>query len=1380
MLYVATSHPPSAQLGALQLAFFPSPPLSTASTSPSPDPQQQLVINKLNRLDFLDVVPTSSSSSPSLSPRLSLPIHGTIADVAAVHLPTHRTASLLLLSSSLVLTLLHSSPTSSPVHTISHTSLAEPFARPAPLQAIRVAPDQSVAVVHAYAGLLRVVPLAKPGEREAVSPRGSKKRRASALDRDSSSALVPSAAAAEDAPTDALPTVDLSSSFNLRLAHLTVLALSFLPSRTSQPLLAILSLSPTSGKKLLSLYFLDVREKELVPASLLPGGRESVEVGDEGAEGVVPFSPPGEGVEGVLVVGEESVVFYPLGTGATKGGDDAEEQGQAKSKGKGKARASDEGASGSGGRRGSKSASSAVAKSKGADEGVVVARLPVSRITAHTFLTPHTLLLSDLYGKLLLLTFSFPSSKLKITVRDLGDAASATALVPLGFGQDGGTVYLPSRFGDSQLVRLNLDLGAAGEGEKMDLDEEKGETLELVESYPALAPVTDAVVLDGGAGAGQGGEDHPILLLSGAYKSGSLRLLRRGVGLDPLAEVDLSPEGDAFEAGAGASAAWAVQTPEGRGVVVLGGAGQGVRLLSVLVGGAEGEEEEEEVEVEELDPADLAPFSASLSSSPAATPTPTLLAANVGPLVVHVTPSGLFYPGGQWQPEGGEKLTAATARGETGRVAVAGERGRVWVLQAEEGGVREVGTTTFDTPVSALSLSSTGSTLAIALWTPSQTVHLVALPSSSSPSSAAGRELEKVASVTLSSTYLIRSVALTTFSSGETLLFCGMGDGALVSYSLSPSASAFDIDAKSAKTVQLGRRPLALTEIGGAEGQGETALLCVSERGTVVTMGTGGRVVYRGINGGDLSAVCALPRSSNNGSASPLLALASPSTLTLGRLRLSSTTSSSGSGTSLDIRTIPLDEDEPRRVAYAPSGEGGGVVAVVCARRDVDRVSGEMSTRGRVRVVECGEWGTRAILDFPPSEEGQSICTVPASFLASASLTSTAGTSLFALGTVRLPSSLPSDSTDGTPASDEPTSGRVVVLRSRPGSQEVEELAALEVGGCPYAVVPLELPSDANKSEGEAYLAVAVNSQVAVVRLSSPGGETKLEVVATWSGAFVALSLSAPADGSGRLVVSDALRSITVLRFSIAHGQAKLAELAKDYRSRYMLGAVALPPPPGGEGEGQGGVERYLGAETDLNFFTVERDPSAGVRDIAQAGTLQVAGGWHKGEMVTKFAKGSFAAPSSTTSTDTPAPITPLYTYTTTAGTIGVVADLDAETGRVLSELERNLRAFAETIGEADGEEEGVEGLRKVGGMGQEAFRTPKLDSTRPTPSSSAAGSGPLGFVDGTFLALFLDLPAAAQEKVLAGRSEHERVRVSGGGGREEVVRLVEECGRVH
>ncbi|GAA5820839.1 hypothetical protein JCM11251_001838 [Rhodosporidiobolus azoricus] len=1300
MLYVATSHSPSAQLQALSLPFF----------APG---ESSLVINKLNRIEFYEI---EEGKDGAIRLREEIAIHGGIAVMEKVQLeasPDAPTASLLVLTTSLQLFLLQFSPTTSSITTLSTVSIHEPFARLSEYQTILVSPCGTAAVVYAYDGLVRVVPLKAEGTNGTAGKKG-KKRRASAVDAEEGKA---------DEGAEAGPQFDLGRSYNVRLPHLNVLSLAFVPppplssttdeeeTAAAYPALSVLSLSPLSGMKTLTTYSLSLANKEL-DDSTAPMGETGLE--DAGSEILLPWASENGKERGVVVVGEESITFYGVDGGAEEG------------KGKGKGKGREEERTAGGGRK-------------------VVGRMPVSRVTACAPLSATTLLLGDLYGKLLLVTFALSGHSASITVEDLGDATSPTSIVPLS---SSGLVYLASRFGDSQVIRIpssafGVSTAVADEGEKMQIEGGEGKDLELVKSFTGLAPILDAIPLGGSGGeddedssspttAGPGASSSSsLLLLSGAYKTGSLRLLRRGLGLTELAQLEIE----------GVQRVWGLSRG-GDALLVVGFFGE-TRVFKVALERGEGGEEEE-VDLEEVD--DVAPFSSASSIDGA-----SLLAANVGDLLVHVGPSGVYYAsatgtggGGSWQPEGGKKkVTAAVAR--DGVVAVAVEGGELVVLRAAEGGLNEVGSTAFPTDISALALSPTSSHLAVALWTPSQTVHLLALQPSS---------LEKVAEHTLSSSFLIRSLALPTFSPSvapntSTVLFCGMGDGSLTSFSVSLDKG--EIDARTEKTVQLGRRPLLLSEVVAGEAQNEPAVFVACETPTVVTLAKGGRLSYAGVNCGDMSAVCALPLPSTT-SSTPLLALSSPTSLTLARLPPST-------NSQVSVTTIPLDEDEPRRIAHDRKRPGVGCFAVVCSRRDVDRVTGEQGTTGRVRIMEKEDFSTRATLTLPPQEEGQSITALPSlshsTNPALSSLTSPSQ-SLFLLGT-----------TKNDLSQSEPTEGRLVLLRTTAGSDEIEQLASKAIGGCPYAVVAVK-----GEGMGE-YVAAAVNSQVTVLRLvegAEGAGGVELEVVATWAGAFVALFLAAAPNGT--LVVGDAMRSMAVLRFSLpssstpsvsggATPKPKFEELGKDYRSLYMAQVEAL--------SSSDAVERFIGADTDMNLFTVERDPQAGIRNLANAGTLNPAAAWHLGETVTRFKHGSFgqllatstpsASSSSTIDSPSTAPvIRPQLVYTTTAGSVGVILELDEQTSRVLSEVERNMTAV---------EAEGWSGGKSIGGLEQEAFRFFKTEKQR-LPSA--------GFIDGSFVEQFLDLSPPQQDAVVAGVNIFATLEK----GREEVVRLVEEVARAH
>jgi len=236
----------------------------------------------------------------------------------------------------------------------------------------------------------------------------------------------------------------------------------------------------------------------------------------------------------------------------------------------------------------------------------------------------------------------------------------------------------------------------------------------------------------------------------------------------------------------------------------------------------------------------------------------------------------------------------------------------------------------------------------------------------------------------------------------------------------------------------------------------------------------------------------------------------------------------------------------------------------------------------------------RATLALGPGEEAQSLTLAHAS---------DSGEALFIVGTTRAPAS----------SDREPSEGRLLVLRAvvdaadAQGGGALEQVSVTQVGGCPYAVVALSLAAGA-----QGYVATAVNSQVGVWALGADGS---LSLSATWGGAFVAYTLAAGED-EGTLVVGDALRSVTLLRYTAPASppmQGRLDEVARDYRSRYMLGVAPLA----------GGSE-LLGAETDLNLFTLTRDEGAAREGrLGDAGVLEARGQWHLGEMVSRFRPGA-------------------------------------------------------------------------------------------------------------------------------------------------------------
>ncbi|TKA64635.1 hypothetical protein B0A49_06908 [Cryomyces minteri] len=128
--------------------------------------------------------------------------------------------------------------------------------------------------------------------------------------------------------------------------------------------------------------------------------------------------------------------------------------------------------------------------------------------------------LADDYGVLYLLMLILDRNN---TVEEwkldvIGETSRASVLVYL----DGGRMFVGSHQGDSQVIQIT----------------EQG--IEVIQNFPNIAPILDFTIMDMGSRSGEGQTNEyssgqaRIVTGSGAYKDGSLRSVRSGVGLENL------------------------------------------------------------------------------------------------------------------------------------------------------------------------------------------------------------------------------------------------------------------------------------------------------------------------------------------------------------------------------------------------------------------------------------------------------------------------------------------------------------------------------------------------------------------------------------------------------------------------------------------------------------------------------------------------------------------------------------------------------------------------------------------------------------------------------------------------------------------------------
>lgn len=160
--------------------------------------------------------------------------------------------------------------------------------------------------------------------------------------------------------------------------------------------------------------------------------------------------------------------------------------------------------------------------------------LKQSSITCYCQLDVNRFLIGDMNGRLFILILtqnnmetSGPSSSKSMSSKsnytlkliDLGEISIPQSLSYL----DNNYIFVGSRLGDSQLVKLNLEAN------------DSGNYITVIESFVNLAPIVDMLVVD----LDKQGQDQ-LVTCSGFLKDGSVRIIRNGIGINEHATIDLA------------------------------------------------------------------------------------------------------------------------------------------------------------------------------------------------------------------------------------------------------------------------------------------------------------------------------------------------------------------------------------------------------------------------------------------------------------------------------------------------------------------------------------------------------------------------------------------------------------------------------------------------------------------------------------------------------------------------------------------------------------------------------------------------------------------------------------------------------------------------
>lgn len=462
-------------------------------------------------------------------------------------------------------------------------------------------------------------------------------------------------------------------------------------------------------------------------------------------------------------------------------------------------------------------------------------------------------LIADDYGNLyfLMLMMDHRGEVGSWKLDKIGQTSRPSVLIYL----DGGYVYIGSHQGDSQIIRIN-------EG-----------SVEVIQTFPNIAPVLDFTVMDLGSRAGDAQTNEfssgqaRIVTGSGAFEDGSLRSVRSGVGLEVLGELGQM---------AHITDLWALQsTGEGdfRDMLLVSFVDE-TRIFSFSPDG----------DVEEVD--DFKGLTLSEG---------TILAQNIsGAKLIQVTESSVRLAdldGGmvvaQWSPSSGQTITSASANNDNLVLAIGGQDLIVLRIadELEPLSEKHFGV---ESQISGVTIpDSPASTCIVGFWQ-SATVSLLDLAN-----------LETLRSETLGEPgeAVPRSVLVTQVLPNQPpTLFVAMADGTAVTFSLGEDHS---FSAK--KTVVLGSEQPSFKALPQANGLYNVFATC--EHPSLI-YSSEGKMVYSAVNADKASRVCHFDSQAYPGS----IAVATPEDLKIALVDNERTT---------QIQTLPVHETV-RRVAYSP------------------------------------------------------------------------------------------------------------------------------------------------------------------------------------------------------------------------------------------------------------------------------------------------------------------------------------------------------------------------------------------------------------------------------------------------------------------------------
>ncbi|BBN08966.1 DNA damage-binding protein 1 [Marchantia polymorpha subsp. ruderalis] len=507
-------------------------------------------------------------------------------------------------------------------------------------------------------------------------------------------------------------------------------------------------------------------------------------------------------------------------------------------------------------------------------------------------------LLSDHAGMLHLLVITHDKERvLGLKVEPLGETSAASTLSYL----DNGVVYVGSSYGDSQLIKLNSQADS------------KQSYVEVLESFVNLGPIVDLCVVDlERQGQGQ------VVTCSGAFKDGSLRIVRNGIGINEQASAELQ----------GIKGMWSLRasSQEAFDTFLVVSFISETRILAMNA-----EDELEETEIDGFD-----------------SEAQTLFCFNaVHDQLIQVTASSLKLVDAatrrqltEWKAPPGIAINVATANATQVLLATGG--GNLVYLEIGHATLTELKHVQLEYEISCLDINPVGDDpnrsqlAAVGMWT-DISVRVFSLP-----------DLHVITQERLGGEIIPRSVLFCSFE-GIPYLLCALGDGHLFNFVLDlPSGQLSD-----RKKISLGTQPITLRTF---RSKNATHVFAASDRPTVI-YSSNRKLLYSNVNLKEVNHMCPF----NSASFPDSLAIGKEGELTIGTI---------DDIQKLHIRTVPLGE-QPRRICHQESSRTFGL----CSAKHQNSSNGEDMESHYVRLIDDQTFEIIATYQLDTYETGCSIIT---------------------------------------------------------------------------------------------------------------------------------------------------------------------------------------------------------------------------------------------------------------------------------------------------------------------------------------------------------------------------------------------------------------------